>query len=665
MKKTLLFILFIFCLSVNMIHAQGIVNSGAYLVMSAGSNIYIDGGASGSYTSTGSSFIKATGGLATLSIEGNFTNNSSTTAIDGVPYSLIKLVGATQSINGSASSTLGGIECAGTGAKTISTKQNISKITLNGQNLTLSDSVNLRGVLTLTSGALTTGGKLTLISTGDSTASIAQITSGTISGDIIAQRFIPGGSGKRKWRFLSSPVNVSGSITLAQFKDDIFVTAPSEAGGGFDVNPFAKNSSIRTYVESVAGTINNGWTDPTNITNTISTAQGVEVFVRGSRALANPYLNWTVPDNVVIDYIGAANTGTINRSLTYTNNSQINADGFNLVGNPYPCTIDWQAASGWTRTNMQNFIWVYDPVLGTYGTISSSGTKTGNLNITRYIASGQAFFVRATSSGASLQFTETVKVLQTPFNFYKGSEPQNLLPLLGMSLTYVEDQNLTDRCLVEFNPEGTNIGKDDFDAVKFFNDKINIYTISDDAVPLAINSMKSPLVKDTLRLAVWHYDSTNVKVGMHQLRFDSLSSLDLSINLYLIDEYASTITNIRNQNYYDFNIEENASSYGNNRFKIVFDLNTGINTDEAFNQSLNIYPNPSQGELFIRLLNQELKNTNAFVSIHDLVGQEVLQLENFILDNTQKIDIFAIPQGVYIITIKADGKTSHKKFIKE
>ncbi len=660
MKKILLFASLSFSYNT---YSQGIINAGANIVMTAGSQIYIDGGSSGNYTATGASFIKATGGLTTLSLEGNFTNNSSTTAINGIPFSLIKLVGATQSINGSAVSTLGSVECAGSGLKTISTKQNISNLTLNGQGATLSDSVNLRGVLTLTSGTLTTNGKLTFISTADSTAMVAQITGGTISGNVIAQRFIPGGTGKRKWRFLSSPVNVSGSIALSQFQDDIFVTAPAGAGGGFDVNPFASNASIRTYTESTPGTVGNGWTDPTNITNTITTGTGLEVFVRGSRNLANPFLNWTVPDDVTIDYIGSLTSGNVTKSLSFTNNSQTAADGFNLVGNPYQCTIDWQAASGWTRTNMQSFIWVYDPILGTYGTISTTGTKSGNLNISRYIAPGQAFFVKATTTGASLQFTENIKVLETPFNFFRNNDAQANVPVLGIYVNYLADTLLTDMCLIEFNPESTINGTDPFDATKFFNDKINLYTISDDLQALTINSIKRPEVSDTIRLAFWHYDTTNIKVGAHRLRFDSVSNVSPLINVYLKDEFTGNMVNIRNQNTYDFNLVSDVNSHGNNRFKIIFDLATGI-SNEDLNKSLNIFPNPANKELHIKMVDSKWSTSNGTIRITNLVGNEVMTLEKVDMNELLKLDIANLSNGVYIVSVEIDGNVTHKKFIK-
>lgn len=660
MKKIIFLVIFIS--TINDALSQGIINNGANLVITNGTTVYIDGGTSGNYTSTGNSFIKSTSGLSTLSLEGDFTNNSSTTAIDGVAFSSIKLVGGTQSINGSASSILGTVESAGTGLKTISTKQTISKLTLNGQGVTLSDTVFLKGVLTLTNGTLTTNGKFVFISTADSTAMVAEISNGTVSGNVIAQRFIPGGSGKRKWRFLASPVNVSGSIALSQFQDDIFVTAPAGAGGGFDVNPFAGNASIRTYTESVAGSANNGWTDPTNITNTINTGTGVEVFVRGSRNLANPFLNWTVPDDVTIDFIGNLNTGNQNFGYSFTNTGTNTSDGFNLAGNPFQCTIDWQSGSI-SLNNIQNFIWVYDPVLGTYGTISRTGTKAGNLNISRYIAPGQGFFIKASGALPQLTIGEAAKVLEIPFNFFRDNQNQTDIPVLGIFVDDLTDATRKDMCLIEFHPESTMNGIDPNDASKFFNDKINLYTISNDLQALTINSIRRPEVKDTIKLAFWHYDTTNIKVGAHRMRFDSVSNISPLINVYLKDDYTGNFINIRNQNTYDFNLVSDVNSHGNNRFKLIFDLATGI-SNEHLGKSLNIYPNPANKELHIKILNSELSKSNGIIRITNLVGNEVMSVDNVEMNKHLKLDIANLVNGVYIVSVEIDGNVTHKKFMK-
>jgi hypothetical protein len=55
---------------------------------------------------------------------------------------------------------------------------------------------------------------------------------------------------------------------------------------------------------------------------------------------------------VLIDISGEVNNGPVTALLYNHNNTY--TQGFNLVGNPYPSPIDWNAASGWTKTNIDN-----------------------------------------------------------------------------------------------------------------------------------------------------------------------------------------------------------------------------------------------------------------------------------------------------------------------
>lgn len=715
--KKLLLVLYLSIITLS-VFSQGIYNNGAYIVATASTQIYIDGGASGGYLSAGTSYIQGNGST-TLSLEGNFTNNSSTTGFINPTNVSVKMLGASQIVNGSASTTFGNIECAGTGTKRIDINTSLTGLNLNGQdlfingftltvdgaisganylfgsstsnltitsasaasttvsmnptttsskslnNLTMSrtngislgDTVIINGTLDVSNGTLTTNGKLILESNSTQTANVAAINSGGVSGDVIARRFIPGGANKRKWRLLSSPVNVTGSIALSQFIDDIHVTGTGGSGAGFD-NCTGCTPSIRTYNEPTTGTVNNGWTNPTNISNTITTATGVEVFVRGSRNVQGPFLNWSTPDDVTIDYIGALNSGTINKSLSFTNNSQALADGFNLVGNPYASVIDWQAASGWVRTNMQNFVWVYDAVTATYGVISTTGVKTGNQNVTRYIPSGQAFFVRATTTGASLQFGEAIKVTNTPFNFFRAE--QSINPVISITLSYGDKK---DMCLIEIDENSTAFGNDNSDAIKFFNDKINVYTITKDGVPLSINSMNTPSSIDTVGLAVWNYDSTNIQLGTHQLRFDSLSTLASTFNVYLLDQFLNTTSNLKVQNNYSYEVTSNTSSYGSNRFKLIFDAATGI-SNSLINNIITVYPNPANEVLHIGVLDASYTESNAKVVVRNLVGQTMLETVSGSLKNLNSIDISKLQEGAYIVEVSIEGNSIFKKIIK-
>ena len=94
---------------------------------------------------------------------------------------------------------------------------------------------------------------------------------------------------------------------------------------------------------------------------------------------------------------GVVNNG--NFSVTLYNHDNLYTKGFNLVGNPYPSPIDWNAA-GWTKTNIDNALYFFkasttDQYGGTYsswiGGISNDGSA--NMNI---IPSMQGFFIHVT-----------------------------------------------------------------------------------------------------------------------------------------------------------------------------------------------------------------------------------------------------------------------------
>jgi len=89
--------------------------------------------------------------------------------------------------------------------------------------------------------------------------------------------------------------------------------------------------------------------------------------------------------------------------------------GFNLVGNPYPSSIDWAATSGWTRNNLftsgsGNDMWIWNPEAENYGVYNSADASgVGTNAVTRYIPAMQGFFVRAQTAG-NLETTNDVRI---------------------------------------------------------------------------------------------------------------------------------------------------------------------------------------------------------------------------------------------------------------
>ncbi len=249
---------------------------------------------------------------------------------------------------------------------------------LQNASLTIEDN----GSLT-TSSNLSNNGTLTIQSNADGTGSLIIEGDLTNSGTMTAQRYITGSS--LAWHLLSSPVSdqeISGNFTDANGYDFFMYDEP----GNWWVNK--KNTTVSpTWLE----------------------ANGSNNFVPGRGYM----VAYTDPNTNAKSFSGTFNQGTV--SIAVSNTVSNDYSGSNLVGNPYPSSIDWKAASGWTRDMLNNEsggyeIYIWNGTINQYGTFLSNASS-GTNGVTQYIAPMQGFYVKAASSG-TLQMTEDVCVHQ-------------------------------------------------------------------------------------------------------------------------------------------------------------------------------------------------------------------------------------------------------------
>ena len=190
---------------------------------------------------------------------------------------------------------------------------------------------------------------------------------------------------------------------------------------------------------------------------------------------------------------GFSVTGTPNTSHTHSLGYAANTatggsgSGWNLIGNPYTCGLDWTSV---TKTNVNNAYYVWDAYNGTYQYYSGSAL-TGTYLAASSILSGvippmQAFWVQTTASGGSIVSTMASDgtVASSP-TFYKTA-PDNLI-------LYAEDLNdpsLSDAMWITHAAGYTNDFEGDQDAWKRTNygGQANIYSYHD-GEKLAINAM--------------------------------------------------------------------------------------------------------------------------------------------------------------------------------
>jgi len=114
------------------------------------------------------------------------------------------------------------------------------------------------------------------------------------------------------------------------------------------------------------------------------------------------YLYSVEEPNPTKEFAGYLNNGTLERRIT-ASSTDLGLKGFNLIGNPYPSSVDWQAALGWSRSNLVASgggydMWIWNPAESNYG-VSNSHTEISTNGVTQYIAPMQGFFVQAASTG--------------------------------------------------------------------------------------------------------------------------------------------------------------------------------------------------------------------------------------------------------------------------
>jgi hypothetical protein len=570
-----------------------------------------------------------------LNIAGNATINGTLSSASGT----INLIGsaftANQTLSGSLSSlsvaNLGFGLASNAGTKTISVPAIVT------------GAVTQSGTATLAA----TGG-LTLKSSSTSTARIAALSSGSaITGTITAERFIPVNTARR-WRFLASPV--VGGNTL-QWRDNAGNTAGrgiqiTGSTGTVDAN--IPNPSVLKYNESSSAgssNINSKW-EALDGNTPLQNGAGYRAFIRGDRSAtpSNQVLNSTT-----IWVSGTYPSTPVNIPITY--NSSL-GNGWNLVGNPFPSPIDWNASSGWTKTNILGTVWIWNPITNSYGAFD--GTNTLN-SVTRYIASGQAFFIQANGSNPALVINESVKVSNTPSNMFKTSERNSL----RIKLSTGSDQS--DETIVHFKDGKLDEFISDEDIFKpFMNPEVNISSFFGQDKYAMVNYLDIKSINAKIvPLSAWLLNE-----GVYTMSFSQIDGFNSDVNIYLKDNYKNTITDLRVNDTYAFNVDAQKESTQDGRLELIF-VNKTSSVESVLagrKASLNVYPNPAIDVLNIEVLNANFKNS--VVTIYNVSGVEVMSVD--MIGNKKSLDIEKLTSGAYLVKVSnsENGYTNTVKFIK-
>ncbi len=515
-----------------------------------------------------------------LTVLGTLQNNGTFTAGTGTVTFSSAASAATAQISGSSSLTFYNLTVANGTAATDLINENSA-----GVNLT---NILNAGAATFDTDGAANNRTFTLLSTGDKPsvdASIAALTSATptsqLPGQITVQRFLSkigvSAYNYQVWRDISAPVNSTVADLINSAKPSgLYLPVTGSFSGASTVSgasgnslfSYAENTTTDTNGDGVVD-LNDGFTGfPTSTSATAFTAgQGYSIFIFGS----DPPVSTT--GNAKFDLTGLANAGSISLPVSYTaaRSTTVYNDGWNLVGNPYPSTIDWKAASGWTKTNINDAIYMDDystsnPVFASY--VNGVGTNGG----TQYIGTGQGFWVKANAASPVLTISESVKVAGTQTTIFRQAAPQNML-----RVTLQTSDNLRDETVIYFT-DSASVGFDPkYDALKLNNQYgyLNLSTLGVSQDKYAINALPPfSTCSQTVQLNV-----SDVTTGTYNLLFSDFATMSSSIQIQLKDNFSQTVVDARQTTSYPFNVDQNnALTYGPNRFVITFTYQPGNNS---------------------------------------------------------------------------------------
>lgn len=559
----------------------------------------------------------------------------------------------------------GGVSFIGTTAQNIPANvfqgNTIKDLTINNTaGVTLQGATNLTGILTPTAGTFTTGNFLTLKSNASTTAIIAAVT-GTVSGNLTIERYIPA---KRAFRFLSSPTT-GGTIHSNWQENGVLpdsvgfgtdITGVGGATNGFDASG-SNNASLFTFLNNNPNT-GTSWFAATSTNVPLVAGVAYRMLVRGDRTV-NQASNNAPATATVLRTTGQIIAG--DRTITDLNP---NADGFSLIGNPYQAPVNMASVLD-NASNLlnKNFYYIWDAAVndrGGYVTVSLPGGTNGvNGSVAdQYLQPGQACFIQTATAGApTLTFKEDYKNLTTTTTtIWKTAAVENPAQI-RFSLYGSTETNGTaaDGFVVRFG-ENYNNSLDTFDAIKPSNQDESMGLMNSGKI-LSYESRSLPVAEEIIPISLTQYRKSNYTYKV------AVSGLD-NISAHLLDKYTNTITPLVNNTNTEISFTVDSAipaSVVANRFDIVFENALAV-SGNSFNGNVRIYPNPAADNFSVQLPSGT--QGNVAVKVINTLGQQVYSTNAAPQNGLVKIQPNGIlKSGIYMVHISNGTNSTIEKLI--
>lgn len=506
-----------------------------------------------------------------------------------------------------------------------------------------------------------------------------------------------------------------------------FLTGLESQGFPGSANPTLQ-PNVLWWDEQDGGTTVQGWRQPGNISQDVPAGRGHYVFVfNGAAKKAAGTGNYSDALPLTLSTIGTEvnlNNGGFDFGVSYTKRNekfqgntttgdytQAGAanEGFNLIANPTSSDIDFFKSAGWTKTNIDETIYIWDQNFnggqGNFRTITSTTPV-----VNRIIAPFQAFWVRTNAAAPSLIMNNEVKAAEFSSFYGRVLEEAPGVPETKLTLSVSGEGMLAD-ATVRISGDGKD-GLDPWDAFQLEslnNNWLNLYTLGSpkELTPLVINNLSLPEEGEkTIPLYLAAAKEGKAFAGSYTLKWNLPADLPANTRVVLMDHINKQAIDMGKNQTYTFSFQAPTSTNARIRtedgamkepqavvfaheikegtgenfrtasgqvtrpFSIVIGYNGQANNPEYRPETPKIYPpspNPFEDMTQIRFYLPVAEE--AEVKVYDMKGQEVGSFERTtypagINSLEWRPAAVHLPKGVYLIQVQTETVVMTQKAVK-
>ncbi len=343
---------------------------------------------------------------------------------------------------------------------------------------------------------------------------------------------------------------------------------------------------------------------------------------------------------------GVPNNGTIRKSIAY----RWTAYGYNMLGNPYPSTLDANAFIDENKSRIESSLYFWRKKNGAsgsayavYNALGSTATPS-SLSPDGTIQVGQGFFVKAkNTTNLFVNFTNTMRLGTASTQFFKTKKVQKDRVWLNLTTA----TGVFGQSLIGYIEEGT-LGIDDYDS-PYINDSPIALTSKINDEEYTIQGRPSFDPSDVVALNF----KTDVD-GEYTIALDHFDGVFANgQDVYLMDSKTGVETDLKAEAYTFTAV----AGIDNTRFSLKYQKTLNVDAP-AFNEnSVRVYKN--NGTLYVNSGSMSINN----IKVYDLLGRQIAEQKN-VKATTATIKDLKAKQQVLIVKITGeDNNVVSKKVV--